>query len=161
MSVEERVELLRQNVLRFTRDLLHYEVVEVRLLDKRTGRLEPLLSAGMTPEESDRRLTASETDNGITGYVAATGKSALCPDTAEDPRYIEGARGMRSALTVPLLHQDEVVGTLNVESPRVGAFDERDVQFAETFSREIAEALHTLELLTAEKRESAGAAVEA
>jgi len=161
MSVEERVELLKQNILRFTRDLLHYEVVEVRLLDRRSNRLEPLLSAGMTPEESDRRLTASVRDNGITGYVAATGKSYLCPDTSEDPRYIRGAHGMRSTLTVPLLHQEQVIGTFNVESPRVHAFDDRDVQFAEAFSREIADALHTLELLTAEKRESASHAVEA
>ena len=161
MSVEERVELLKRNILRFTRDLLHYEIVEVRLLDRRSGRLEPLLSAGMSPEESDRRLTASTVNNGITGYVGATGASYLCPDTSEDPRYIEGTRGMRSTLTVPLLHQEQVIGTFDVESPRVNAFNECDVQFAEAFGREVADALHTLELLTAEKRESASHAVEA
>ncbi len=34
MSVEERVELLKSNIRRFTHDLLHYDVVEIRLLDR-------------------------------------------------------------------------------------------------------------------------------
>ena len=53
-----------------------------------------------------------------------------------------------------------IVGTFNVERPRINAFDGRDVQFLETFCREIASALHTLELLTAEKRETATRAIE-
>jgi two-component system, sensor histidine kinase SagS len=161
MSPEERIEVLKHNILRFTHDLLRYDVIEVRLLDQRTGRLEPLLSRGMTPEESDRRLRSAAEGNGITGHVAAAGHSYLCRDTTADPLYLEGARGMRSSLTVPLLYQDTVVGTFNVESPEVNAFEERDVQFLEVFAREVAEALNTLELLTAEKREAATLAVEA
>ena len=44
MTVEERIELLKSNILHFTRDLLHFDVVEIRLLDAKTGRLEPLLA---------------------------------------------------------------------------------------------------------------------
>lgn len=161
MSVEERIELLKLNIRRFTRDLLHYDVVEIRLLDRQTNRLEPLLEEGMTPRAAHRELFARTEGNGVTGFVAATGKSYLCPDTATDPLYIEGAAGAGSALTVPLIHQDQVVGTFNVESPRVNAFTEEDLQFAEIFSREIAAALHTLELLTAEKRSTASRSVEA
>ena len=54
-----------------------------------------------------------------------------------------------------------MVGTFNVESPRLNAFTEEDLQFAEIFSREVAAALHTLELLTAEKRSTASQSVEA
>ncbi|MBY0521845.1 MAG: response regulator [Gemmataceae bacterium] len=161
MSVEERVELLKLNIRRFTRDLLHYDVVEVRLLDRQTNRLEPLLEEGMTPAASQRVLHASPDGSGVTGFVAASGKSYVCADTATDPLYIEGAAGARSSMTVPLVYQDEVIGTFNVESPRVNAFGEEDLQFAEIFSREIAAALHTLELLTAEKRSTATRSVEA
>src|SRR3712207_8342127 len=52
-------------------------------------------------------------------------QSYLCPDTAADPRYLEGATGARSSMTVPLKYHDEVVGTLNVESPRTNAFGPR------------------------------------
>jgi CheY-like chemotaxis protein/PAS domain-containing protein len=161
MSFEERIELLKLNIRRFTRDLLHYDVVEIRLLDRQTDRLEPLLQEGMTPEAAQRVLYPKAEGNGVTGFVAATGKSYLCPDTATDPLYIEGSAGARSSLTVPLVFQDQVIGTFNVESPRLNAFGEEDLQFAEIFSREIAAALHTLELLSAEKRSTATRSVEA
>ena len=48
MSVEERIELLKANILQCTQDLLRFDVVEIRLLDQKTGRLEPLLAVGMT-----------------------------------------------------------------------------------------------------------------
>ena len=54
-----------------------------------------------------------------------------------------------------------MIGTFNVESPQPNAFGEEDLQFAEIFSREIAAALHTLELLSAEKRSTATQSIEA
>jgi CheY-like chemotaxis protein len=161
MSVQERIELLKQNIRRYTHDLLHYDVIEIRLLDRQSGKLEPLLDEGMTPEAAQRVLYARAEDNGVTGFVAATGKSYNCPDTATDPLYIEGAQGARSSLTVPLIVHDQVIGTFNVESPQLSAFDENDLKFAEIFSREIASTLHTLELLSAEKRTTATKSVEA
>ena len=83
----------------------------------------------MSPEAAGRVLYAEVQNNGVTGFVAATGKSYLCPDTANDPLYIEGAPGARSSLTVPLLFADQVVGTFNVESPEPNAFTEEDLQF--------------------------------
>lgn len=161
MSVEERIELLKLNIRRFTHDLLHYDVIEIRLIDRLTGRLEPLLAEGMTPEAASRVLYPKPEGNGVTGFVAATGKSYLCPDTATDPLYIEGASGARSSLTVPLIAQDLVIGTFNVESPKPNAFGDDDLQFAEIFSREIAATLHTLELLQAEKRSTATESIQA
>ncbi len=161
MSVEERIELLKMNIRKFTHDLLHYDVIEIRLLDRQSSKLEPLLEEGMTPEAAGRVLYARAEGNGVTGFVAATGKSYLCPDTATDPLYIEGAKGARSSLTVALTVGDQIIGTFNVESPLSNGFGEEDLQFAEIFSREIAQALHTLELLSAEKRSTASQSVEA
>ena len=161
MSVAERIELLKLNIRRFTRDLLHYEVIEIRLLDPQTGRLEPLVQEGMIPGAANRVLLASADGQGVTGRVAATGKSYLCPDTTADPLYLPGAPGAHSSLTVPLIFQDKVIGTFNVESPKANAFAEADLQFAEIFSHEIAAALHTLELLQVEKSTSASQSVEA
>ena len=64
-------------------------------------------------------------------------------------------------MTVPLTVGDQVIGTFNVESPQVGGFNEDDLQFCEIFSRELASALHTLELLSAEKSATATKSVEA
>ncbi len=161
MCVGERVESLKLDIRRLTHDFLHYNVIEIRLLDPKTGKLESLLEEGMTAGASGRSLFANLTGNGITGYVAASGKSYLCPDTAADPLYVPGAEGARSSMTAPLLFQDEIIGTLNVESPQPNAFSEDDVKFIEMFGREIAAALHTLQLLSAEKRTSASQSIEA
>ncbi len=161
MSVEERIELLKKNILHFTKDLLHFEVVEIRLLDGRSGKLEPLLAVGIVPEAAGRDLFARPQNNGVTGFVAATGKSYLCEDTTADPLYLEGCRGARSSLTVPLILHDEVIGTFNVESPDLRAFSESDLQFLEIFTRDVAVALNTLELLRAEKATTAQESVEA
>lgn len=161
MSVQERIELLKADILHHTQDLLNFDVVEIRLLDTKTGRLEPLLSLGMEDEASERILYAQPQNNGVTGFVAATGKSYLCEDTTEDPLYLKGSEGAKSSLTVPLVLHDEVIGTFNVESPEPRAFSESDLQFLEIFTRDVAVALNTLELLVAEKASAAAQSVEA
>jgi len=161
MSVRDRIELLKSNIVHYTKDLLNFQVIEIRLLDRQTGRLDPLLSIGMEPEAAARELYAEPQGNGVTGFVAATGKSYLCEDTSEDPLYLKGARDAKSSLTVPLIFHDEVIGTFNVESPRPRAFTESDLQFLEIFSREVAAALNTLELLVAEKAGTAARSIEA
>jgi two-component system, sensor histidine kinase SagS len=161
LDYAERVALLKDNILHCMQDVLHLDVIEIRMLDQRTGELEPLMAVGMAPEAAQRTLWMSEQGNGVTGYVAATGKSYVCSNTVEDPLYLEGCKGGRSSLTVPLLLHEEVIGTLNVESPESDAFNESDLLFLEIFARNVALALNTLELLAAEKATTAAASVEA
>ncbi len=161
MAIEERIELLKSNILHCTQDVLQYNVVEIRMLDHNTGVLEPVLAVGMTDEAAHRELMASITGNGVTGFVAATGKSYLCEDTLEDPLYLEGAQNARSSITVPVMLHDRVTGTFNVESTEPRAFNESDLQFLEIFARDVAAALNTLELLLAEKASTAAASVQA
>ena len=114
----------------------------------------------MDPGAASRALQADPQGNGVTGFVAATGKSYLCEDTQTDPLYLPGAPGARSSLTVPLILHDEILGTFNVESPKPGAFNENDLQFLELFSREVAVAINTFELLAVEKMTTASASTD-
>lgn len=161
LDADQRIELLKSNILHFTQDVLHYDVIEVRMLDQNSGELVPLLAVGIKPEAERRVLFAEAEGNGVTGFVAATGQSYICGDTSDDPIYIEGAQDARSSITVPLMLHDQVIGTFNVESPEPGAFAEGDMQFLELFCRDLALALNTLDLLAAEKATAAAASVEA
>lgn len=161
LGVDERSDLLKYNIARHMKDLLGLDFIEIRLLDRASGKLIPLLSEGMSPLAAHRELLACKEGHGVTGFVAATGQSYLCPDTTKDPTYIEGAAGARSSLTVPLIYHGTVIGTLNVESPQANSFDDRDRQFLEIYGRNIASALNTLELLQAEKESTASASVQA
>ena len=140
---------------------MNYDIVEIRLIDDQTGRLEALLSVGIDSEIAKQPLFAKQRDNGVTGFVAATGNSYLCEDTTNDPLYLDGHMGAKSSLTVPLIYHDKVIGSFNVESPEVGAFTEDDLQFVESFARDIAQALNTLELLVAQRTNAAQQSVEA
>ncbi len=161
MEVEDRVDLLKSNILHFTNDLLDFDVIEVRLIDQQSKALIPLLSVGLNEEAENRPLYAMPQENGVSGFVASTGKSYLCEDTTEDPLYISGAKNAKSSLTVPLILQDTVIGTFNVESPQPRAFGESDRQFLEIFSRDLALALNTLELLVAQQANTAQESIEA
>ena len=161
MTVQERIELLKSNIIYYSKDLLKFDVLEIRLLDRQTSRLEPLLAEGMQPEAESRVLFAREENNGVTGYVAATGRSYFCDNTIEDIRFLEGCKGAKSSITVPLLMHTEVIGTFNVESPEPGSFTNTDLQFLQIFAQDVAASLNTLELLVAEKASTAAESVEA
>lgn len=161
MGVDERVDLLKYNIVRHMKDLLGLDFIEIRLLERSNGRLSPLVAEGMTHLAATRELYARREGNGVTGFVAATGKSYLCRDASEDPLYLEGASGARSSLTVPLLYHGTVIGTLNVENLQPNAFDNRDCQLLEIYGRNVAAALHTLELLQAEKHVATTASIDA
>ncbi len=160
MDVADRVELLKSNILRHTKDLLNLKSIEIRLLDRPTSKLEPLLCEGMRPEAAGRPLFANAEGNGVTGFVAATGESYLCEDTETDPLYLPGAPDAKSSITVPLVLHEEVIGTFNVESPERGGFSEEDVQFLEIYARDVAVAINTLELLQAQKLSATTESVE-
>ena len=101
MGVEERIELLKHNIRRLTHDLLHYDVIEIRLLDQ-DRPAGAAAGGGHDARGGPPRLYASDEGNGVTGFVAATGKSYLCPDTADRPALHRRRRGRaHSSLTVP------------------------------------------------------------
>lgn len=161
METQSRIDLLKDNIRHYTADLLDVEVVEIRLLEQSSGNLMPLLSVGIDQAAADRQLFACPQGNGVTGYVAATGKSYLCEDASQDPLYLEAFEGAASSLTVPLILHDQTIGTINVESNKVRAFDAADMQFLEIFARDVAVALNTLELLVAQKNNAAQQSCEA
>ena len=155
MEVDERIDLLKENIRHYLSDLLNFQVIEIRLLEHATGNLVPLLSVGIDQDAADRQLFAHPQGNGITGYVAASGMSYVCQDVENDPLFIPGANNSKSSITAPLILHDQVLGTLNVESPEPAAFSDSDLQFLEIFARDVAFALNTLELLVAQKANTA------
>lgn len=156
LSPSERLQLLRDKIIRYSKDLLHFDHFCIRILDQRTNKLEPVIAEGLPPEALEVDLYAQPEGNGISGYVAATGRSYICHDTEKDPRYVLGLQHAKSSLTVPLFLHDKVIGVYNIESQTVGAFNEEDRQFAEIFGRYIAMALHILDLLVVERYVAAG-----
>lgn len=156
LTPPERLQLLQEKIIKYSKDLMHFDHFAIRLLDRRSSKLEVVIAEGLPSEALDIDLYAEPEGNGISGYVAATGRSYICHDTEKDPRYVLGLKHSKSSLTVPLMQYDEVVGVYNVESERAGDFTEDDRQFAEIFGRYVATALNMLDLLVVERCTTSG-----
>ncbi|HZW06661.1 MAG TPA: GAF domain-containing protein, partial [Phycisphaerales bacterium] len=154
MHTPERIRVLEQKIVKIAHDLLSFDQFNIRLVDPRTGKLELVMSKGLPPEAMEVSLYNRPEGNGISGYVAATGRSYISYDTTTDPRYVSGIADARSSLTVPLRLNDKVIGVFNVESNTPAAFDEEDRQYAEKFANHVALALHILDLLRVERVET-------
>jgi signal transduction histidine kinase/DNA-binding LacI/PurR family transcriptional regulator/putative methionine-R-sulfoxide reductase with GAF domain len=71
-------------------------------------------------------------EQGIAGYVARTGKPHLAPDVSTDPYFVNPTHvPTQSALCVPILEGDVVVGTIVLESGRLADFDKEDQSLLE------------------------------
>jgi CheY-like chemotaxis protein len=151
MNVGQRLKLLEEKIISFTSDLLHFDHFAIRLLDRKTNKLEVVISQGLPPDALNIELFASADNNGISGYVASTGRSYICPDVEGDRRYVTGLDHAKSSLTVPLRLHDRVIGIFNIESTQRAAFNEDDRQFAEIFGRYVAIALNILDLMVVER----------
>jgi CheY-like chemotaxis protein len=151
MNVGQRLKLLEEKIISFTSDLLHFDHFAIRLLDRKTNKLEVVISQGLPPDALNIELFASPDNNGISGYVASTGRSYICPDVEGDRRYVTGLDHAKSSLTVPLRLHDRVIGVFNIESTQRAAFNEDDRQFAEIFGRYVAIALNILDLMVVER----------
>ena len=151
LHVGQRLKLLEEKIVSFTRDLLHFDHFAIRVLDRKSNKLEIVISAGLPEEALSVDLFAAAEGNGISGYVAATGRSYICPDVQRDPRYVKGLEEARSSLTVPLQLHDKVIGIFNIESKHLAAFNEDDRQFAEIFGRYVAIAINVLNLMVVER----------
>lgn len=159
MSVNERINLLRANIIQYAKQILDFRNLEVRLLDPNSNRLAVLLSEGL-PGGANRELFASEVGNGVTGWVGATGRNVVLPDVTKDPRYLPGAVDAKSSLTAPIIDGGKVIGTFNVESDRLGGFSDADMDYLEIFCNEIAQAIGTLELLRQQQKIGGIASIE-
>jgi GAF domain-containing protein len=64
---------------------------------------------------------------GLNGAAVASRKRVVVQDVSEDQRYLTTIGGTRAELIEPVLDESgTVVGTIDVESGRVGAFSRRD-----------------------------------
>jgi len=88
---------------------------------------------------------------GIPNWVACHGQSLLVPDISQDERYVEWESNIQSELCVPLRVKGKTIGTLNVESKNLAAYNEKDKMLLETLAFEAAVALENARLFMEKK----------
>jgi len=154
MSLDERIEHIKTNIVSHTEKLLQFDGLLIRQLDERTSELKPMIQVGHSPEEEEAirraKVLAQREGYGITGYVAATGHSYLCRNASTDPLIRKQTREFGSQVTVPLRLNDRVVGTMAIRAQHPFAYSVEDLKFLEIFANFVAMALNTANLIELE-----------
>ena len=151
----ERLRLLYQvsNVIHSTLDsqealqLIVSEAVRVMrassgslvLINPTSGFLEIHAAQNLSSAARKLKLRVGE---GLTGWVAQTGRPARVGDVTQDRRYVSVRRDVRSELAVPLEVQGEVRGVINVDSDRVDAFSADDQELLQELAIQAAKVIH-------------------
>src|SRR5439155_17579851 len=106
------------------------------------GARVPVEQAGGTGEwralNATKRYTADRST--ANGRVLLEGRTIHVADVRQDPEYgwAEGASvgGFRTALVVPMLRDDKVIGSFAMNRGAVRPFSEREIRLVETFARQ-------------------------
>ena len=80
-------------------------------------------------------------ERGITSRAVRTGQLVYVPDVRRDPDYVLGVEQGRSEIAIPLVVGGAVIGVLDIESTKVDAFGEDDLDTVRLFSTQVAMAL--------------------
>ena len=133
---------LLDTVLRVSRDVFRFENAIIRLLDEDGLHLVAVAAYGYTEEA----MKPIQIGQGVMGRTAEVQKPILIEDVRKLPDYVPGIPGARCELAVPLISKKKLLGVLNVESPRLGAFSATDIEPLMILGRQAAIAIANAKL---------------
>jgi diguanylate cyclase (GGDEF)-like protein len=106
-------------------NILGYPMCGILLLDENRTKLN--LAARVNNGEKEIFKVPPKIDlKGIAGKAIETAKIVRIADVQTNRNYIEGLKGARSEMAVPMIARGKIIGVLNAESTKVAAFSERD-----------------------------------
>jgi signal transduction histidine kinase len=126
-------------VLREAVSIMRASSGSIVLIDPHTQLLEIEVSIGLTRKAKQLKLAIGQ---GVTGYVAKTGRPLRVPDVRADPHYVPVRKTTRSELAVPLVVEDSLIGVLNVDSTRLDAFGPEDEELLVALASQAAKVIH-------------------
>ncbi|MEF9475618.1 MAG: GAF domain-containing protein [Candidatus Mariimomonas ferrooxydans] len=122
------IDILLENIVKSAIHLNSAETGSILLFDE-SGDLRFKVLIGQRGQKiKDRVVKRGE---GISGWVAETGKSAIVNDVAKNKLFNpafdkESGFKTRSIMCVPLVHNKEVIGVIEVLNRRIGVFTDDD-----------------------------------
>jgi len=135
LDSQEALQLIVSEAVR----VMHASSGSLVLINPTSGFLEIHAAQNLSASARKLKLRVGE---GLTGWVAQTGKPARVGDVSLDKRYVSIRRDVRSELAVPLEVQGEVRGVINVDSERVDAFSVDDQELLQELAIQAAKVIH-------------------
>ncbi len=89
------------------------------------------------PFQGQPACTEIAMGRGVCGSAAAKRASIIVPDVHAFPDHITCDSASRSEIVIPIIHQQKLLGVLDVDSPFLNRFDHYDQDFLEAIIDQI------------------------
>ena len=146
---EEKLVSILQQTLEVFVDLTEAEKGSLFLLDRNGVVIESILTrADATPEQRSQ-LIGRVLDKGLAGWVREHRRVGLIEDTQTDDRWLDlpdQPYSVRSALAVPILRDEKLLGLLTLLHAQMGHFKQETAELMEMTAGQIAIALENARL---------------
>jgi sigma-B regulation protein RsbU (phosphoserine phosphatase) len=137
-STEERILFsVLQQTLQVAADLTGADKGGLFLLDGRGAVTESILTRGDAPDAEKSALIARVLDKGLAAWVRENRRIGLVADTREDARWLDlpdQPYRIRSALAVPILRGEDLLGILTLLHADPGRFNAERAGCSPAFS---------------------------
>ena len=147
---------LLQHILQLTLESVGATSGSILVLDESGAVQEGALAFGGKVHDHTAEQLTDTYERGLAGWVVERRQAALVRNTGDDPRWLRrtvpgGDGDSRSAICVPLLARERVVGVLTVVHPKVDHFAEEDLALMRAIADQAGIAVENARLFLAEQ----------
>ncbi len=144
-----------QSTLAIAIRLTDAEMGSLLLLDEQQHVRQSILAQREIPVAQKQLVETKVLQEGLAGWVCQHREAALLPDTAVDPRWVQLPQQpymARSALSVPILKSQTVLGILTLTHPQPAHFSEEALQLMQSAASQMSLAISNAQLYADEQR---------
>ena len=142
---------LLASVAAIVRRVIPYELFAILLFNEKRKDLRIRHAVGH--REDVVRNLAIGLGEGIVGTAAQERQPILVSDTRTDPRYLITSDMVRCELSVPMIARNRLVGVIDVQSARTGAFSDYDRALLRLIGGRVAAAIDNAQLYRRAERQ--------
>ncbi len=135
---------LLANVAAIVKGVVPYDLFAILLYSEKSQGLRIRYSIGHR-EEVVRGLVIA-LNEGVVGVAAHTREPVMVDDVHSDPRYLNALDAVRSELAVPMIARGRLVGVIDVQSTRLGAYSDQDRRIMRLIASRVAGSIENASL---------------
>ena len=132
LSSTLKVDEVLEQILDSLRKVVGFSAGGVFLLNEEKGEVSTIYSSGYE-KEHDKYLQL-KVGQGLVGWVARSGEPIIVPDVSKDDRYISAMPKTKSEIVAPIKIDGRILGVINLEADRVGAYDNKSLELLNAFA---------------------------
>jgi sigma-B regulation protein RsbU (phosphoserine phosphatase) len=127
--------------------IIHYDAVGIFFHKSNEFEYERIVTRGYDLNNLD--LFKTKKDKGIIRWVSQNKKPMIASDVTKNKHYFGVRKNTKSQITVPMVYQDELLGTFTLESNIENKYTEKTVPILKTFAEHAAIAIINAKLFEA------------